>query len=289
MTSVAQLDWQAQALRAALTPLLPGLVVEVAARMESTNSTLVDRMRLAGAQPQGRRSVDSQPCLLVAEHQTRGRGRLGRAWLSAPGSSLTFSLVLPLAPVDWSGLSLAVGVALAEVLDPVGEVGAAPRLRLKWPNDLWLADPSTALGGRKLGGILIETVPAHGRRMCVIGVGLNVQPENLGPVTSGYASLAELQAGQTAPQVLSRLATPLVRALQTFEASGFSGFAERFAARDLLAGQWVTTTSADTPEGRVEGVDERGALRLITADGRRSVIHSGEVSVRPAPGAETRE
>jgi BirA family transcriptional regulator, biotin operon repressor / biotin---[acetyl-CoA-carboxylase] ligase len=291
MTALAnpQLDWQAQALRAALTPLLPGLAVEVAARMESTNSTLVDRMRLAGAQPQGRRSADSQPCLLVAEHQTRGRGRLGRAWLSAPGASLTFSLALPLAPVDWSGLSLAVGVALADVLDPVGEVATAPRLRLKWPNDLWLADPSTALGGRKLGGILIETVPAHGRRMCVIGVGLNVRPDNLGAVSTGYASLEELQTGQTAPQVLSQLAPHLVRALLSFESSGFASFAERFAARDLLAGRWVTTTSADTPEGRVEGVDERGALRLIATDGRRSVIHSGEVSVRPAPGAESRE
>jgi BirA family transcriptional regulator, biotin operon repressor / biotin---[acetyl-CoA-carboxylase] ligase len=165
------MDWRVHALKALLDPYLPGLAIEVAARLESTNSTLVDRLRSSGSQPQARRAVDSQPCLLVAEHQTRGRGRLGRAWMSAPGVSLTFSLALPMAPVDWSGLSLAVGVGLADALDPAVE-GRTRRLMLKWPNDLWLADPHAPMGGRKLGGILIETVPAAGRRLCVVGVGL---------------------------------------------------------------------------------------------------------------------
>src|SRR5436305_15350183 len=91
----------------------------------------------------GRRAADLQPCLLVAEHQTHGHGRNGRVWQAAPGASLTFSLALPLAPKDWSGLSLAVGVALAQALDPP-QAGAAasdaPRIGVKWPNDLWLPD-----------------------------------------------------------------------------------------------------------------------------------------------------
>ena len=66
----------------------------------------------------GRRSMDTQPCLLVAEQQLRGRGRVGRSWQSRAGASLTFSLALPLSPVDWSGRSLAVGVALAGALEP---------------------------------------------------------------------------------------------------------------------------------------------------------------------------
>jgi BirA family transcriptional regulator, biotin operon repressor / biotin---[acetyl-CoA-carboxylase] ligase len=278
-----QWDWQAQRLRAQLAPALPGLDVEIAATVESTNSTLVDRMRLDGPQALGRRSADSQPCLLVAEHQTRGRGRLGRAWTSAPGASLTFSLALPMAPVDWSGLSLAAGVAIADALEPCDST-PLPRLMLKWPNDLWLVDPSAPMGGRKLGGILIETVPAQGRRMCVVGVGLNVSTHMpIGRYASGYASLAELAPGITPPDALHRLALPLVQALQQFEACGFPAFAQRFASRDLLAGKWVTTTLHETPQGHAEGVDARGALRLLCSDGRRMVVSSGEVSIRPGP------
>src|SRR5919206_1492015 len=182
--------WGAEALWEQLTPLLPGLSVEVVARISSTNTALLERARIVqpasddsdAAQVRrsvestafGRRAADLQPCLLVAEHQTHGRGRQGRTWQAAPGASLTFSLGLPLAPVDWSGLSLAVGVALADALDPPGAAGAAPRLGMKWPNDLWLLDGHG--GGRKLGGILIETVAAAQRRLAVIGIGINVLP-----------------------------------------------------------------------------------------------------------------
>jgi hypothetical protein len=128
------LHWDAEALWQQLEPQLPGLSVEVVARISSTNTALLERARIvtppaedsSGVQVRrsvesgafGRRSADLQPCLLVAEHQTAGRGRQGRVWQAAPGSSLTFSLALPLAPRDWSGLSLAVGVALADALEP---------------------------------------------------------------------------------------------------------------------------------------------------------------------------
>ena len=92
--------WPAEALWEAVSPLLPGFTVEILPELDSSNSELMRRAR-AGL---------TDPVLLVAEHQTAGRGRLGRAWASAPGDSLTFSLALPLAPADWSGLSLAVGV-----------------------------------------------------------------------------------------------------------------------------------------------------------------------------------
>ncbi len=297
------LNWQAQALWAALDPLLPGVAVEVMGRVESTNTALVERSRLtAGQRAQratrrddgsvsataapvlGRRSMDSQPCLLVAEQQTRGRGRMGRSWLSTAGHSLTFSLAMPLAPVDWSGLSLSVGVALAEALD-APSAQASPRIRLKWPNDLWLWDPQAEYGGRKLGGILIETVPVGGRRMCVVGVGLNVLPQQVEELSSGYACLQELQADVTAPAALMRIAPPLVRALQAFESGGFANFAQRYSERDMLAGRRVSTSLSESPSGIAEGVDERGALQLLCDDGRRVLVSSGEVSVRPATTA----
>ena len=133
------LRWGAEALWEQLTPQLPGLSVEVVARISSTNTALLERARIVAptrddgdaAQVRrsvesaafGRRAADLQPCLLVAEHQTHGRGRQGRLWQAAPGASLTFSLALPLSPQDWSGLSLAVGVALFEPSWHAGVVG----------------------------------------------------------------------------------------------------------------------------------------------------------------------
>jgi len=221
-----------------------------------------------------------QASLLVAEHQTRGRGRLGRDWASNAGASLTFSLALPLAPQAWSGLSLAVGLALAEALDPVGDAGTPPRIGLKWPNDLWLVD--AAGRGRKLGGILIETVSMGPRRMCVVGVGLNVLPQAHEGLTHGYACLQEIDAQASAPAALACVAEPLVRALLGFQAQGFAPLLAAYARRDVLLGQAVRTTQPDVAEGVAEGVDEDGALR-VRCDGVHRVV-SGEVSVRLRDG-----
>ena len=287
MLSPAQhLNWGADALWRQLEPLLPGLSVEVVARLESTNTELLERARAAG----GRRSGDTQPSLLVAEHQTRGRGRLGRDWLASAGASLTFSLALPLAPATWSGLSLAVGVALADALDPAPAAarpadaqGAAwrPRIGLKWPNDLWLWEGPGR--GRKLGGILIETVTVGARRLAVVGVGLNVHPQGAPGLSQGYASLDELDPRAQAPQVLATLAGPLVRALRRFEAEGLAPFLAAYAWRDVLAGQPVLTLQGPqgpaSVSGVAEGLDADGALLVRGAQGVQRVV-SGEVSVR---------
>lgn len=310
-----QLPWRAKALWQQLEPFLPGLSVEVLARAESTNSLLLERARVGGGRhdapvttpgeleamrargrdpsdigseggPFGRRAGDTQPALLVAEHQTLGRGRQGRAWQASAGASLTFSLSLPLAPRDWSGLSLAVGVTLADALDPP-EPGRRSRLQLKWPNDLWLIDtPVSATIGRKLGGVLIETVAVGKQRMVVVGVGLNItalpQAQSR-ELSSGFACLQEIAPAVDAPQALHRVALPLVKAMQQFEREGFAGFASAYARRDLLHGQRVSTQnlghSGAALEGRVEGVSASGALRLRVASALH-LISSGEVSVR---------
>jgi len=300
--SEPSIHWGAEALWQALVPLLPGLSVEVVARTLSTNTALLERARAAPGRRDddeqdgvvlrrsvesaafGRRAVDLQPCLLVAEHQTGGRGRQGRAWQSAAGASLTFSLGMALAASDWSGLSLAVGVALAEALEAAP--AAAPRIGLKWPNDLWLMDaaPQHPAGGRKLGGILIETVAAGAQRLVIVGIGLNVQAFDAVEASTGFAALQELDPSMTAPVALARVARPLVLALQQFEREGFAAFAPRFAARDILRGRPVRTTLAEVPEGIARGVSPQGALLVQTADGVISVA-SGEVSVRLAGAA----
>ncbi|MFY7866869.1 biotin--[acetyl-CoA-carboxylase] ligase [Roseateles sp.] len=286
-------NWNVETLWEQLLPLLPGISIEVLARTDSTNTALLERVRSesrSGApQAYGRRAHDMQPCLLVAEHQTHGRGRMGRAWLSSPGSSLTFSLALNLQPRDWSGLSLAVGCAIAEALEPLAGLaaGAQPRLSLKWPNDLWL-------DGRKLGGILIETVSAGEGRMVVIGVGLNIKELVLGqdsqdgdsaspggPFNTGFAALSEIHPACTGPEILARIAPGLVKALLDFEQTGFAAWEAAYARRDLTLGRRVT---AGAVEGLSEGVNAQGELLIRSALGLKT-ISGGEVSVRLAPDA----
>lgn len=258
------LSWPVSALADALAPGLPGVRVEVAPEIDSSNSELMRRAR-AGA---------LAPTLLVAEIQNAGRGRLGRRWHSdaaAAGAALTFSLGLPLAPRgDWSGLSLAVGLSLAEALHP--------DIRLKWPNDLWWQ-------GRKLAGILVETAGAGepgAPRGVVVGVGINIASLADEGFRTAPAWLQALLPGIDAPAALLRVAAPLARALRDFEQQGFAPLAARFNARDALAGQRLRLS--DGSEGQGEGVDASGALQLRTPAGLRTV-HSAEVSVRPAAEA----
>jgi BirA family biotin operon repressor/biotin-[acetyl-CoA-carboxylase] ligase len=281
-------------LQSALQALLPGLQLQVQDSVASTNTALLDAARSTAA---------GQPCtprLLVAVEQTSGRGRMGRSWHAAPGASLTCSLALPLAPGSWDGLSLAVGLALADALDPPratagagGADGAARAIGLKWPNDLWLwGGPGQ---GRKLGGILIETVMAGNQRVCVVGVGLNISPDSVqGAAGAGAAAacLQHLDPAWTTARALEACAPALLRALLQFQHQGFAPLVAAYQQRDLLRGQPVHTLQSGTValEGVAAGVDSSGALCIRTAgaqaagsaDAEAGVqrVRSGEVSVR---------
>lgn len=258
----------AEAVWEAVVPHLPGFTVEVLPSIDSTSSELMRRAR----------NGLMEPVLLTAEQQTAGRGRLGKGWHSKPGQSLTFSIALPLAPSSWSGLSLAVGVSLAQSLHP--------EVRLKWPNDLWLQQ-------RKLGGILVETAShgdaAQGQRMVVIGVGINIArpeaatvaalvPEGSTVAAMAPAGLAEVSMGITPGEVLERVVPVLVRDVLAFASQGFAAFAQRFATLDALQG--LTVRLSDGTQGMACGVNLDGALQVLTDQGMQTVT-SSEVSVRP--------
>ena len=279
MSATSPIRWPAEAIWQAVSPLLPGFTVEVLPTIDSTNTELMRRAR----------NGQCEPTLLVAEQQTAGRGRLGRVWQSDVGASLMMSLGLPLAPLDWSGLSLAVGVSVAESLQPTLpplQPGQPPRIGLKWPNDLWLS------GDRKLGGILVETASfvapqaahpttAHGTttRYVVVGIGINVLPRSGEGMSMPPGSLQDVEPGLDAPAALLRIVPPLVAMLQGFEACGFAPVQPRFAARDVLQGRPVTLSDGQT--GTAHGVGEDGALLVHTAQGMQAVT-SAEISVRPA-------
>ncbi len=257
------------AIRRSLAAVGVAVAVEWVDETPSTNTDLVERIRKSQPLP--------ETTLRIAASQTAGRGRHGRRWHAAPGTALTFSLCRPLM-AEPVGLSLAIGAALADALDPPSP-GRPVRLGLKWPNDLWLLDEPgvPGQGGRKVGGILIESVSGpHRDRAIVIGVGLNVLPQAVADAASGFACLREIDAAATPLSLLVGLAPALVAALVRFDRHGWAAFAGRFAERDVLRGRVVR---AGSDEGVVDGVAATGELLLRTAHGLVSVV-SGEVRVQ---------
>jgi BirA family biotin operon repressor/biotin-[acetyl-CoA-carboxylase] ligase len=219
------------------------------------------------------------PLWIVALRQTRGRGRLGRSWISEPGN-LYASFILSnfgatsLAPQ----LGFVAGVAaLAAARDASG---AGDRLALKWPNDL-------LLDGAKAGGILLEGVTiADGALAAVIGVGVNcaTAPENL-----AYEAKALAALGVRAPDaatLFSRLTDHFIEALDLWrEGEGFAHIRERWLAGAAGLGGPIRVTLArgETLEGRFETIDAGGRLVLATSIGQR-IIDAGDVFL-PRDGA----
>ena len=316
--------WPAEAIWQAVEPVLSGFTVEILPEIDSTNTELMRRFRGRLADSAGGRAVEprTEPTLLVAEQQTAGRGRLGRQWQSQRAASLMFSLGMALQPKEWSGLSLVVGISLAESLSALSAAapGACapqldlhtPEIGLKWPNDLWLTDaartPASARQGeRKLGGILVETASGDGIRYVVIGVGINIRAlpatllaatapvnavktadvaaDTLRPSALPAGWLQALYADADVASTLLQVVPPLVQALQAFEQFGFAPFQARFAQRDVLAGRNVRIFDGNSAlEGTAHGVSESGALLVHTSAGMKEIT-SSEVSVRPVAQA----
>jgi BirA family transcriptional regulator, biotin operon repressor / biotin---[acetyl-CoA-carboxylase] ligase len=318
MTAPIDERWGTAALQDTLQQVLnrdsrqPGLRahVQAVAHVASTNTQLLDAARLE-ATP----SVQ----LLVAEAQSAGRGRLGRAWHAAPGASLTFSMALPMAAVSAQALSLRVGLCTAMTLDPCPP-HSAPLLLVKWPNDVWLRDAAMPWGGRKLGGILIETTAAAHGRVLVVGIGLNLTSPEHGTVDArhGVASSQELAAAQrmaghaspsastpastqastpvstsppasaaaweSATHTLHRLAPSVLHALL----QGGSAWQDAWPTRDALLGRRVRASVSASPpatplDGNASGVNDDGALLVRGDDGRMHPVSSGEVSITVVP------
>lgn len=263
------------------------------ASIDSSNSALLQAAQQGNTYPQ----------VLWADVQTAGRGRMGRVWHSAPNPSaepaqqrsLTFSIALPFAPQDWSGLSLVVGLAVAEVL--------GDSVALKWPNDICVRH---AAGYAKLGGILLETqalpeaaaaalaaqtgLHSAAARWLVIGLGLNLQGQPAGDLRAPAADLARsLPKSQAAdlladvPALCSRLVLAILQAALRFERTGFAPFAPAFDQRDVLLGQDLATYQDDQlgQTGLGLGVALDGSYRLRLANGVEHTIHSAEISLRP--------
>jgi BirA family biotin operon repressor/biotin-[acetyl-CoA-carboxylase] ligase len=259
-------DWlDAAAVRARLGAQARGFQLEVLDACTSTNTLLLERAR-GGERPGS---------VIACELQSAGRGRRGNRWQSGLGGSLTFSVLWRFGrgAAAMSGLSLAVGVAVARALSSLDIEG----VQLKWPNDLLHA-------GRKLGGILIELHGDAGSTAAVIGIGLNVrmQPGSREAIAQAVADLAAIcpQAPQR-NRLLAAILGELAQVLEQFAVHGFAPLRQEWIARHAHQGRPVTLLSGDgrTVAGRAAGVDEDGALLVETARGMERFV-SGELSLR---------
>lgn len=260
---------------------------------------------LFGAQFSVRFSVDStnleamravqqgvERCVIVAEHQSNGRGRRGRQWVSPFGHNIYLSMVWPFqgGVAALEGLSLTCALAVDKVLSDAGLEG----VQLKWPNDV-LCD------GRKLAGILLE-VQGDMSDVCrvVIGIGLNTDM----PVAAAtaidqpYSDLTTVTGKRVDRSVIAgRLIGQLVENMDCFEREGFAAFQAQWMARDMYIGHEVEVrTGRKCISGVVRGVDAGGRLQLeALEEGGLVTVAGGEVfpSLRPVAagkaGPEKRE
>ena len=216
--------------------------------------------------------------VVVADEQTAGRGRRGRTWESPPGRNLYVSVALvpALAALDAWRLGFAAALAVA------GSCESVARVDLKWPNDVVAAGD-----GRKVGGLLVETMVESDRlRGAVLGIGINVnwrRSEMPADLRDRATSLADLHGASVDREaLLGRLLETLETEIAAVEA-GISPL-ERYRARCSTLGATVEVLTADGPiMGRALDLDGTGALVVEDGDGRRHAVSSGEVTrVRPA-------
>lgn len=255
-----------QSIRNSLGATAGRCALHVLDRAASTNTTAM-QFAQAGA-PAG--------TVVVAEMQTAGRGRMGRRWFSGLGDALTFSVVLRFAQGAGllSGLSLAVGVAVARAAERLG----ATEVALKWPNDvLWRE--------RKLAGILIEMQgDALGPSVVVVGIGINVRPQAAVGAQAGVP-VADLETAGAAVLDRNRVLAVLLQELFTvsdaFAGGGFVPMRAEWERRHAYAGRAVTLIAPAAPpvHGIARGIGDDGAL-LIEINGATRRVHSGEVSLR---------
>ncbi len=248
--------------------------IEVAWEIDSTNLALLSR-----AAPEPHRYE-----VLIAENQTSGRGRRGRAWQARLGSSLCLSMATSFDPLprDLPALTLVVGLQVRAALLK----SAAQGIQLKWPNDLVIESGETGLV--KVGGILVELrAEAGGAAQVVIGIGLNVaidEQDRAAIAALGNAASSLLDCGVDA-RMRNRLAADIVSecviGLERFRAEGFAPFKESWSSADILSDQPVIVHDLNGQRrGIARGIDAQGALQLEREDGSREIVLAGDVSVR---------
>lgn len=235
--------------------------------IDSTNQYLMERLE---------QLQSGDAC--VAEYQQAGRGRRGRQWFSPFGANLYLSMFwrLEQGPAAAIGLSLVIGIVMAEVLRKLGAEG----VKVKWPNDLYLND-------RKLAGILVELTGKTGDAANVVigaGINLSMREPDSNVVNQQWANLADsgiaIDRNELVPCLLSTLRESLIQ----FEQQGLAPFVSRWRKLDNFIDRPVKLLIGEQQiHGIARGIDKQGAL-LLDQDGVLKPFIGGEISLRPDNG-----
>ncbi|MEJ7792052.1 MAG: biotin--[acetyl-CoA-carboxylase] ligase [Gaiellaceae bacterium] len=208
---------------------------------------------------------DPEGAIATTDHQTAGRGRLGRRWVEAPGTAVLVSVLLrPPAGRSAPELSLVAALATALTVEDVADLSA----QIKWPNDVML-------NRRKVAGILAEL---KGDAV-VLGIGVNVNQtrEQLPPETETKVAPGSLRTidgrVRDRKEVLETLLGRLDRAYREWRTDGLEGLYDDIGSRDFLRGRRVTVDGA---QGTADRIERDGGLAVATASGRL-LVTSGEV------------
>lgn len=211
----------------------------------------------------------------LAEHQTAGKGRRGRQWISSFGSNLYLSMAwrfdLPMA--ELAGISLVTGVCLSRVLSRLGLDGHG----LKWPNDVLWQD-------RKLAGILVEAFgESDGPATAVIGIGVNCKLPLLAgeAIDQPWVDLESAGLNELSRNMLTGyLINELIDGCKLYAEQGLAGFVEEWSAYDLYNGKDVSIIAGTRRiDGVAQGIAADGGIKVLTEHGERT-FHAGEVSLR---------
>jgi len=214
--------------------------------------------------------------VVFAESQTKGRGRLGRKWISPARKGLWLSILLrpKLRPQEATQLTVASATALRRAIQ--AETGLQPEI--KWPNDI-------LIGGRKVAGILTELSAEPDRVKHVIlgiGVDVNLDTAELPPELCKIATSLKIEAGESVPR--PELAVAILRALDEdyarIAAGRFAALADEWESHCATIGRNVTVHIGDRKaRGRAESLDDDGSLLLRTEHGRLERIIGGDVAL----------
>ena len=267
---IRPLEWLDETvINSQLNPTAKNLVtaLEIHDELDSTNTQLMSRVA-SSSPPSG--------LVCLAEYQKAGRGRVGRFWQSPFGGNICLSLLWWFEDqTAFSGLSLAVGVAIVRALHTAGikEVG------LKWPNDiLWQ--------GRKLGGILLEVSgEAHGRYAVVIGIGLNwhLSPAKAKAIDQAWVDLNQITNGSppSRNQLIALLLNELFQLLSDYHKRGLMAYIDEWRQWHCQAGHRASLQWGDKlMHGVIVGVSDEGLLLMDCEEGGLKPFASGDLRLR---------
>jgi BirA family transcriptional regulator, biotin operon repressor / biotin---[acetyl-CoA-carboxylase] ligase len=216
---------------------------------------------------------------VIADAQTEGRGRLGKAWQSPPGKGLYCSVIVrPRIDLeDYPKITLTAGLAVAIALEEVTGL----EMSLKWPNDVYA-------GGKKCCGILTESssLAEDGHeRFAIVGIGINVNSAegDFPPELRDKATSLRILSGEgyDINVIFHQVKTSLFEKLTLLESHGFPGILADWRKKDMLAGRWLRwlSTSGEIIFGQSAGPDDSGRLLVKDKDGKIHPILSGDISL----------